>query len=126
MNNTLEGEKKLRSPSCLRVAHNHVEKGIFERRDGFILQLVKRDYTYRSQCLLGLLEGLLLHVQPFTSSISCCSMTTEDESEDSFKERSGLKATCIQDLPTIESTKEVDEVEVKFDTSLKICCHHNL
>ncbi len=53
-------------------------------------------------------------------------MTTEDESEDSFKERSGLKATCIQDLPTIESTKEVDEVEVKFDTSLKICCHHNL
>jgi hypothetical protein len=84
MKNTLEGEKKLRSPSCLRVAHNHVEKE-FERRDGFILQLVKRDYTFRSQCLLGLLEGLLFHVQQFTSSISCCSMTTEDETEDSFK-----------------------------------------
>lgn len=130
MKNTLEGEKKLRSPSCLRVAHNRVEKEIFERRDGFILELVKRDYTYRSQCLLGLLEGLLLHVQPFTSSISCCSMTTEDETKDSFKERSGLNATCIQDLPTIELTKEVDGVEVKFETSLNvmgwICCHHNL
>jgi len=29
-----------------------------------------------------------------------------------LKERSGLNATCIQDLPTIELTKEVDEVEV--------------
>lgn len=85
MKNTLEAEKKLRSPSCLRVAHNHVVKEIFERRDGFILELVKRDYTYRSQCLLGLLEGLILHVQPFTSSIVCCSMITEDETEDSFK-----------------------------------------
>ncbi len=92
--------------------------------------MVKRDYTYRSQCLLRLLEGLLLHVQPFTSSILCCSMTTEDETKDSCKERSGLNATCIQDLPTIELTKEVDEVEVKFEMGLNvmgwICCHHNV
>jgi hypothetical protein len=85
MKNTLEGEKKLRSPSCLRVAHSHVEE-IFERRDGFILQLVKRGYTYRSQCLLGLLEGLLVHVQPFTSSILCCSMTQR------MKPRTALKS----------------------------------